>query len=228
MRQRELAITLDAALHVDHDEKLRAPIWQAKGRRRSFAPVRRRSGLKGRCEGVFWHPVRKADVRLILRAADRMELTGRLSGKRKGPIGHVGIEVLRELARLVNYSTGQLDPCYATIAARIRRSHSAVADALKALKHAGLLDWMRRYEDDPSQAGRRGPQIKQVSNAYRFMMPAGIARIVGHWAMPSPLPPDEEDRKRDHRLQRERWEFEESPIFTALEKLRAKLGFELA
>lgn len=228
MQKRQLDLALDDAIRQapQSDDALRAPIWTSKGRRRSCAPVRRKSGKRGRCEGVFWRPVRRSDLRIMVRAAERMELTARIAGKRNGPLGHIGLEVLKVLVDLVDYSTGQLDPSYAEIAARCRRSRSAVAEGLARLREAGFLDWLRRFDDDPAQAGERGPQIKQVSNAYRFVMPAFIARLLGFQGQGVPLPEDDEDRRRDQRKMVERWEYEASPLYAAIERANRAFGRE--
>lgn len=207
MRQHNLDLMLDAAI-------IQAPM-------REGAPVRRRSYRKGR-EGVFWRPTRRADLRVMYRAAERLELTARLAGKHNGPLGHIGLEVLRELMKMIDYKTGQLDPCLDTIAMRLRRARSAVIAAIKRLRAAGFIDWLRRYEET-GDAGRRGPQVRQTSNAYRFVMPAFIGRLLGVFAHGQPLPEDEEDRRRDHRRMVERWEFEDTPLYGALETLRLKV-----
>lgn len=222
-RQFDLALD-DVIRQAPADEKLRAPIWPAKGRRRSYAPVRRKSAKRGRCEGIFWHPTRRADVRILIRAAERLELQERMKGKRNGPLGHVGIEVLKALAQLIDYKTGRLDPSYDQLAAITRRSRSAIAEGLARLRAAGMLDWLRRFDDDPERAGERGPQIKQVSNAYRFTMPAFISRLLGAFAHGAKLPEDDEDRRRDHRHMVERWEYEASPLFDAISRANRIFG----
>ncbi len=121
-------------------------------------------------EGLFWQPFNPRDVARFLQAAEKYDRLKRLAhrrernGRENGAIGHVGMEVLRELLRLIDYKTGRLDPAIATLAQRIGRSIAAVADALKRLKEHGFLDWLRRYVPT-GNAGLRGPQVKQTSNA---------------------------------------------------------------
>jgi hypothetical protein len=67
-------------------------------------------------------------------------------GKKNGPLGHVGLEVLRELYRIVDYTTGRLEPAIATVCECIRRSRAAVVSAMARLKKHGFLDWIRRTE----------------------------------------------------------------------------------
>lgn len=146
-------------------------------------------------EGRFWQPFNRKDVARFLQAAEKYDRLKRLAhrrernGRENGAIGHVGMEVLRELLRLIDYKTGRLDPAIATLAQRIGRSIAAVAAALKRLKEHGFLDWLRRYVPT-GNAGLRGPQVKQTSNAYRLMLPAEILR-----GMMAPSPQDDSQRR---------------------------------
>jgi hypothetical protein len=90
--------------------------------------------------------------------------------------------VLRELLRLIDYKTGRLDPAITTIAERIGRSVAAVVDALKRLRDHGFLAWLRRYVPT-GNAGLRGPQVQQTSNAYRLALPAALLRL---FTVPAP------------------------------------------
>ena len=62
-----------------------------------------------------------------MQAAEKYDRLKRLAHRRErnnrenGAIGHVGLEVLRELLRLIDYKTGRLDPAIATLALRIGR-----------------------------------------------------------------------------------------------------------
>ncbi len=106
-------------------------------------PVRRGSRLAGSCEGAFWRPVPRAEVRRVVLAAKRYELVGRQAGQRRGPLGHVALKVL---ANLVSHRSGRLEPSYAYLMAKLKRSKDAVHQALKALREHGFLDWLRRHE----------------------------------------------------------------------------------
>lgn len=180
-------------MFVSLGEIAMAPADEA-GRRRSTMPkrtgqpVHRHSRTKGRCEGAFWRPTSRQDVRRIVDAAKRYELAGRQPGARVGPLGSVALEVLEFLANLVSYKTGQLDPALETIMRRVKRSKDAVHRALKALKEHGFLEWLRRYE--PTGNEGRGPQVKQTSNAYRLSLPEAAARLLGRQAEPPPMPED--------------------------------------
>lgn len=151
-------------------------------------PVRRHSFMAGRCEGLFWRRTARQELRRILLAAKRFDLVGRANGSRNGPLGHVALEVLELLIHLVDYRTGRLEPAIDTIAAKIRRARSAVIEALARLRLHGFADWLRRFE--PTGNEGRGPQVRQVSNAYRLALPPRAARLLGTMGQDVPLPDD--------------------------------------
>ena len=168
----------------------------APGRgRRVRDPVRRGSRLAGTCEGAFWRRTSRPELRQVLLAAKRYELAGRQAGRRRGPLGHVGLEVLELLANLVTYRTGRLEPSILYLMGKLRRSKDAVVRALAFLRAHGFLDWLRRHEKVEVLEDAPGPRVRQVSNAYRLSLPARAARMLGHWlaaaaAASPPLPDD--------------------------------------
>lgn len=164
--------------------------------RQTGQQVHRYSKTAAGKEGRFWQPFNPKDVARFLQAAEKYDRLKRLAhrrdrnGRKNGAIGHIGMEVLRELLRLIDYKTGRLDPAITTLAQRIGRSVAAVADALKRLKEHGFLEWLRRYVPT-GNAGLRGPQVKQTSNAYRLMLPAQVLR-----SMTAPPPQDDSYRRK--------------------------------
>lgn len=166
-------------------------------------PVRRHSHMAGRCEGVFWRPTNRRAVRRIVLGARRLELATRAPGRRNGVLGHVAIEVLDLLGNLVSFKSGRLEPSLAYLMQRLRRSKDAVVRALAALRVHGFLDWLRRFEridcDGP------GPRVRQVSNAYRMVMPARALRLLGVSSQDAPLPHDTRAERRD-------WSVEDLPL----------------
>ena len=169
--------------------------------RRTFQPVRRNSYNRGEREHLLWGPIARdtrSAKRLIgncLRAAELYEHTHRRRlqaqhpGKRNGPLGDVGLLVLRALYDLVDFKTGRLEPAIDTIAERVCKARSAVTKALKRLKAHGFLSWIRRTE--PVENPGAGPQIRQITNAYGFGMPPEAAAWVERWMGNGPLPDDE-------------------------------------
>lgn len=156
--------------------------------RRTGEKVWRHSRLAGYCEGAFWRPFNKADGRRLLHGAELYERHTRKPGAPAGALGYVALEVLRELVRLVDWRTGRLDPSIETLMARCKRSKAPVVRALKALKLAGFLDWIRRYV----ATGREGfgPQVQQTSNAYRLTLPKAAERLLGLWGKAPPVSAD--------------------------------------
>lgn len=152
-------------------------------------PVRRGSRLVGTCEAAFWRRTDRTEVRRVLLAAKRYELVGRQAGRRRGPLGHVGLEVLELLANLVSFRSGRLEPAITYLMGRLRRSKDAVVRALAALREHGFLDWLRRHEKVELVEGP-GPRVRQVSNAYRLCLPPRAARFLGHLLSSPPLPDD--------------------------------------
>lgn len=167
--------------------------------RQDRVPVRRQSRLAGRCEALFWRRTAYQEVRRIVLAARRYELTGRAQGRRNGPLGHVALEVLDLLANLMDRRTGRLEPSVAFLMDRLRRSRDAVVRALAALQAHGFLDRLRRYE--PTGREGRGPQIRQTSNAYRLVMPPRALQLLGIQGQPVPVADD-----LDHAQEAQRYE----------------------
>ncbi|SMD20343.1 replication protein A [Rhizobium sp. RU36D] len=183
----------------------------AKGRR-ARNPVHRNSRLAGRCEGTFWRRTTRQDARRIVLAARRYEIANKQKGCRNGPLGMVGIEVLELLTNLVDFKTGRLEPSIDTIMSKLCRSRDAVVRALKALRTHGFLDWIRRYV--PTEAeGERGPQVRQVTNAYRLSLPARALAFLGRYGA-RPAPSDDLLQAEDERKV-ELAEFEKQSMVTS-------------
>lgn len=158
-------------------------------------PIRRNSRRAGSCEASFWHGTSRQEVQRILRAAQRYELEGKKPGRRNGPLGGVALELLTLFANLVSFKTGRLDPSLDWITGKLKRSRDAVVRAMKALRDHGFLDWLRRYEPVPNEG--RGPQVRQVSNAYRLSAPKRALALLGRWAGRPAAPDDDQEARKD-------------------------------
>jgi hypothetical protein len=163
--------------------------------------VRRDSYPKGQCEARFWRPVSKRQMGPAMVAAEGYDRQHKEPGKRNGPLGHVGLEVLRALYRIVCHRSGRLEPSIDFLMEKLRRSRDAIVRALKALKVHGFLDWIRRTEAIPEAEGA-GPRIRQISNAYRLCVPGFARAIVDRIVGPAPLPIDVvqhvQERRTEH------------------------------
>ena len=165
--------------------------------RRVRDPVRRGSRLAGTCEGPFWRPTPRAEARRVVLAAKRYELVGRQAGRRRGPLGHVGLEVLELLANLVSFRSGRLEPAITYLMGKLKRSKDAVVRALADLREHGFLDWLRRHERVEVLEDAPGPRMRQVSNAYRLSLPRRAAQLLGHLLSSPPLPDDVAQERED-------------------------------
>jgi hypothetical protein len=161
---------------------------------RSFQPVRRNSYYASdRRSTSLWRPIApdsRQARRLIaarLKAAEYYNERNKQAGDRQGPLGDVGIRLLRELYRIVDFRTGRLEPAIDTLCERINRARATVVKYLAKLKEHGFLDWVRRSEpiDDANGAG---PRVRQITNAYGFGLPASAAtwvkKILGNGPAP--------------------------------------------
>lgn len=178
----------------------------AAKRTRSFQPVRRNSYyVSDRRSSALWRPLgaNNRDARRLiaarLKAAEYYDRRHKRPGKWNGPLGAIGLEVLRELYRIVDFRTGRLEPAIATICERVRRSKQAVVDALARLKQHGFLDWVRRSE--PTECEGAGPQVRQITNAYGFGLPESAAAWVRKILGNGPAPDCELARKEADRAE---------------------------
>ncbi|TCP98164.1 hypothetical protein C8J46_105317 [Sphingomonas sp. PP-F2F-A104-K0414] len=162
---------------------------------RTGQPVRRSSFRAGEREPRYWRPFNKAERNARMRAAETYDQKHKIAGKRNGPLGAIGVDVLRELMRMIDFKTGRLEPAIATLATRLSRSRGAIVKALARLKDHGFLNWIRRFEPikDPDTFG---PQVKQVTNAYWFGLPKEAADMVRRMMGKGPMPDDEVTRRK--------------------------------
>lgn len=169
--------------------------------RRTFQPVRRNSYHAGEREHRIWGPIAdtKANARkliaLRLQAAEFYDRRNKEPGKRNGPLGHIGLEVLRQLYRIVDFKTGRLEPSIDYICGKIRRSRAAVVAAMARLRFHGFLNWIRRTE--PTENEGAGPQVRQIPNAYFFGLPERAAAWVKRKLVGGHPPDDDVQRRAD-------------------------------
>lgn len=144
--------------------------------RRTHQPVRRNSYHRGEREARWWRGVDPAEPDAIVEAAKLHERATKQAGCRNGKLGYVAIRVIECLARMVDWTTGALEPAIDTIARETGNARSAVVLALRRLKEEGFLEWMRRTE--PVDGDGPGPRVRQITNAYRLAVPACWAKRV--------------------------------------------------
>lgn len=167
---------------------------------RSFQPVRRDSFYDNDERAVrVWKPIaagnKKEAWRIVqarLQAAQAYDREHKEPGKKNGPLGHVGIEVLRQLYRMVDFKTGRLDPSIETICRELKRSRAAVVAALSRLREHGFVDWIRRAESISNKGP--GPQVRQITNAYWLTLPPCAEEKINKCLGEAPPPDCELDR----------------------------------
>jgi hypothetical protein len=191
---RSIATSADGRLHrATNIGELLGGARTVNQRGRTFAPVRRNSYYANDKRSNVWRPIAGSNRdarRLIaarLKAAEFYDRRGKEAGKKNGPLGHVGLEVLRELYRIVDFKTGRLEPAIDTVCNALRRSRAAVVAAMRRLREHGFLNWVRRTE--PTECQGAGPQVRQITNAYFFDLPARAAAWVKRTLGDGP-PPD--------------------------------------
>ena len=163
---------------------------------RQRAPVRRHSYPKGQEVGTFWRPIDRRTANRIYEAAVEFDCAHKQSGHKNGPLGHIALEILRLFTtKLVNFKSGRLDPALDYMQRRLRRSRAAIVRALAALRRHGFLDWRRRYEMTGEEG--RGQPPRQISNAYRLVLPAIAAALLGFFGRNPPPPDDVEAARTD-------------------------------
>lgn len=203
-------------------------------RKRTGQPVRAHSRPAGRCEGLFWRRTDRREMAQIVLAAKRYELKTRQPGARNGALGFVALEVIELLSHLVNYRSGRLDPSLDYLMAKLRRSRDAIVRALQALRSHGFLDWLRRFE--PTGNEGRGPQVRQISNAYRLLLPQRARQWLFRQGRPAPLPDDythaQEQQKAEIEAHKVSLSLAELPLFVVddpgLAESLARLGAAIA
>lgn len=169
-------------------------------RQRSFQPVRRDSYYASDPRvAAVWQPIgrNKQEALAIrakrLQAAEAYDRQHKQKGKRNGPLGYTGLAVLRELYRLVDFRTGRLEPSMNTIHERTGLSKQTVSEALKRLVEHGFLVRVRRAET--IEGAGRGPQVRQITNAYGLRLPKCVAEQVERQLSNGPIPDCELSRR---------------------------------
>ena len=149
--------------------------------RRTYQKVRRESRWAG---NERWQPISKehgADMLLALTVyREKLRKPGQRWGA-EGTISSGAIELYRLMINMAVRGRGRLEPSVAWLAERLNVPAKVIHAWKAQLKDHGFLSWQRRYVES-GLAGRRGPQVKQISNAYSLATPAkaweAISKIV--------------------------------------------------
>lgn len=184
---------------------LAAGVAGNKVKKRTFQPVRRNSRSPGERELRAWkqHNVFGAQERRArLKAAARYEDDTKQPGKPWGALGPNGLRVYKHILKSRDYKTGRFDQAAATIARALRISRQTVHAALRRLKAAGLVDWLRRSRpiEDPDPFG---PQVEQITNAYLLPLPDWLRKTLAWMLAPPPMPTDDAWRRVNDKVETE-------------------------
>jgi len=143
----------------------------------------------------WFKPITKGEVVRIMRAARHWaDDQPRKRGERWGPLSPIDLKVLETLLfKAMTWRSGQLDWSYVQIAAAVKRSKQTVARSLARLKAEGFIEWLRRFE--PAETVNEwGPQVRQMTNAYRVLLPAKVKAWLERRFGP-PVPVDHEQAR---------------------------------
>jgi hypothetical protein len=114
---------------------------------------------------VQFRPLPRREAVRLYHRARAFERQTRQPGKQNGAIGRTGLAVLHAfLFDFLNFRSGRLDPGYKAIARAAAIGLRSVPRALRRLRDAGILNWVRRCVGSVDEAGRFF--LAQQTNAY--------------------------------------------------------------
>jgi hypothetical protein len=112
---------------------------------------------------------KKAAIRIYHKAVE-WNRRDKLAGCHGGVIGSHVLLVLHSLIfDFLNSKTGRLDPSYSSLQRATRLCRQTIAKALARLKQLGIINWIRRCEEDQDEFGRF--MLRQKTNAYAILPP---------------------------------------------------------
>jgi hypothetical protein len=142
-------------------------------------------------------PMTRKLARRLEAALERHGKDTRGAAKRRGGKGTIGLYTEKIYAYLLDLAVrfkGEVYPSTAAIAAAVGCCARTVVKARAQLRDGKWLAWIRRCEPTGNE-GRRGPQVRQISNWYQLGVGEAAARIFARWDARKP-PPDDADQAR--------------------------------
>lgn len=203
--------------------------------RRTLQPVRKYS-RPVEAGDAYFRPITQAQATLYVSSLRQFadgHMEKRAKGKRWGPLTPIDVRIFEVLVfRAMTWRTGKLDWSYVQIATAVRRSKQTVAESLRRLSDQGWLAWIRRFEPADDSAGpggerRRGPQIKQATNAYRVMLPKkALAWLDKRRRLKAGPPPVDHEHARSQRADeiRDMERFAQAEASPAIRRAEAKIA----
>lgn len=110
----------------------------------------------------------------IMHRAERLERAGKAKGARNGPLGLVGLAVLKALLFKFLGPDGRCEPSYGALQDWTGLSRQAIADAIKRLVAAGILTVTRRLQRINVSGITR---TFQATSLYRLTLPVTSAGL---------------------------------------------------
>lgn len=158
-----------------------AQTFKTPEHRRTYQRVRRESRWAG---SEDWIPISLEQGKDMLFALSVYREKLRKPGQRwgaKGTISAGAVDMYRLLINMNVRGRGRLEPSVAWLAEKLNVPSKVIHAWKNQLADHGFLKWKRRYLES-GLAGRRGPQIKQTSNAYFLHTPSkaleAISKII--------------------------------------------------
>lgn len=158
-----------------------AKAFKTPEHRRTYQKVRRESRWAGSENWIRISKEQGSDMLLALSVyRENLRKPGQRWGA-KGTISAGAVEMYRLLINMNVRGRGRLEPSVAWMAEKLNVPSKVIHAWKNQLADHGFLRWKRRYLDS-GLAGRRGPQIKQTSNAYFLHTPSkaleAISKII--------------------------------------------------
>lgn len=148
--------------------------------RRTLQPVRRGSRYSGRERAVA---LTRRDATMRQAVLERIVKDTKQPGKRAGAPGTLSLyteKVFGYLADLAVKFEGRVYPSYKQIAAWVRCTVRTAVACVAQLVARGWIEYDRRMEPT-GEPGVRGPQVKQISNWYRVLLPKVAQQMLAKW-----------------------------------------------
>lgn len=148
-----------------------AKAFKTPEHRRTYQKVRRESRWAGT---ERWQSISKEHGNDMLLALTVYREKLRKPGQRwgaKGTISSGAVEMYRLMINMAVRGRGRLEPSVGWMAEKLNVPAKVIHAWKGQLKDHGFLIWQRRYVES-GLSGRRGPQVKQISNAYALKTPA--------------------------------------------------------
>ncbi len=149
--------------------------------RRTLQPVHSGSRLD---DGPLNPKVGKGEKLRRLRALEREGKVTREKGRRRGHAGNNGLygeKIYAYLQDLADWWDGRVCPSVKGIAEAVGCHPATAVRELAKLADRGWIRWRRRCEPT-GDSGRRGPQVRQITNWYELLVPSFARELFAKWA----------------------------------------------